>query len=224
MGGDCEGERSDGGGGRGGCEVTVGKGKELIVDGTAEDEVGVSETVVEVDKVLDGLKCEVLEIGGESVGAYGVLEAVEELVVAVTGLVAGFLQVGAYLVGAAAEVGLEQLGGDEGLLEGFGYKGEELVGEFAEEVVGDVALAYVGRAFYYNAMEVEELGDVFGGVDGCGFAEELVGGVGLAFEGLIGTAGFEGDVKFDDADGVVGEEVEYVAVGQGVLLWDEGLD
>lgn len=177
-----------------------------------------------MDKVLDGLEGEVLEVGGECVGAYGVLESVEELVVAVTGLVAGFLQVGAYLVGASAEVGLEQLWSDEGLLEGFGYEGEELVGEFAEEVVGDVALAYVGGAFYDDAVEVEELGDVFGGVDNCGFAEELVGGVGLAFEGLIGTAGFEGDVKFDDADGVVGEEVEGVAVGQGVLLRDEGLD
>ena len=202
----------------------VGKGEELVVDGAAEDEVGVSEVVVEVDKVLDGLEGEVLEVGGECVGAYGVLESVEELVVAVAGLVAGFLEVGAYLVGAAAEVGLEQLGSDEGLLEGFGYEGEELVGEFAEEVVGDVALAYVGGAFYDDAVEVEELGDVFGGVDGCGFAEELVDGVGLAFEGLIGTAGFEGDVKFDDADGVVGEEVEGVAVGQGVLLRDERLD
>ena len=204
--------------------MVVGKGEELVVDGAAEDEVGVSEVVVEVDKVLDGLEGEVLEVGGECVGAYRVLEAVEELVVAVTGLVAGFLQVGAYLVGAAAEVGLEKLGSDEGLLEGFGYEGEELVGEFAEKVVGDVALAYVGGAFYDDAVEVEELGDVFGGVDGCGFAEELVGGVGLAFKGLIGTSGFEGDVKFDDADGVVGEEVEGVAVGQGVLLRDEGLD
>lgn len=46
MGGDGKGERSGGGSGRGGSKVLVGKGEELVVDGAAEDEVGVSEAIV----------------------------------------------------------------------------------------------------------------------------------------------------------------------------------
>lgn len=46
--------------------------------------------------------------------------------------------------------------------------------------------------------------------------------MGLAFGRLVGAAGLEGDVEFEDAEVVVAEQQELVAVGQGMAGGDEG--
>ena len=138
---------------------------------------------------------------------------IKELVVEVAGQIVGLWEVGLELGGAAADIGLEQVGGDDRRLEHFGDEGEELSGKASEEVERDVAGTDVGHAFDNNAVEVEELGHLVGGALCGGFAEELAGGMCLAFVALIGTAGLKCDVELDESDGVVAESIEGVAVG-----------
>ena len=73
-------------------------------------------------------------------------------------------------------------------------------------------------------MEVDELGHLLCREAFSCFAEKLVGGVGKAFVALECAAGFDGDVEFDQSERRVGEEVEGVAVGQGVFLRFERLE
>ena len=220
-----DGGESDTGRGRergGGSKVGVGKAEELVVDGAADYDVGMGEGVVLADELLHVGEGEVAEVVGKGVGAQRMVGTIEQLVVLVAGQIAGFLEIGFELCGAAAEVGLEELGGDEGSLEHLGYDGQELRGKAAEEVERDVAGADIGRPLDDDAVEVEELRHLVGRELCGGFAEELVGSMGLAFAGLVGTAGLEGDVELEEADGIVAEKVEGVAVGQGMGGGDEG--
>ena len=174
-----------------------------------------------VDEVLHVSEGEVLEVFGVGIGAQWVVGAVEQFVVEVAGQVVGLLEVGLQLCGTAAEIGIEELGGDHRGLEHLGDEREELVGKTAHEVEGEVGGAGVRHAFHHDSAEVEEFGHLCGGELRGGFAKELVGSVGLAFAGLVGAAGFESEVELDDAEGVVAEKEKGVAVGQRVAGGNE---
>ena len=205
-------------------EVLVGKGEQLGGDGASDDQVGRGKAVVLTDEVGHSGEGEPVKVLGQGIGAQRVVGTIEYFVVAVACQIGGLLEVGFELGAPMAYIGVEQLRGDECGGEHFGYEGEEGVGELGQEVKGDIADAGVGHTFYDDSVEVGVFGHLLCGVEGGGFAKELAGGVGLALEGLICAAGFEGDVEFDEPQRVVGEEVECVAVGQGVFLGDEGLE
>ena len=143
---------------------------------------------------------------------------VEQFVVAIAGKIVGSLEIGFELGDATTDISVEELRGDRWSLEHAGNEGQQLVGEFAHEVERDIAGAYIGGAFHNDATEVEELSHLLGRLVDGGFGKELVGSMGLALERLVGTTGFEGEVELENADSVVAEEVQCVAVGQGMLL------
>lgn len=56
-----------------------------------------------------------------------------------------------------------------------------------------------------------------------GLAEELVGSMGLRPEPLVAAASLESEIKFDEVDIGILKIIEHVAVGEAVLLRNEGL-
>lgn len=141
-------ETADGLGGIG-CrgEITVGEREKILVDIAAQDDMGGGKVVMAKLKLNDGIEGKEVHILYSGIAAERVVEAIKNFVAAVAGHIVGLLKTCGNGLTTTADISLEELRGDQWVVEHLAQEGEKLPGILAKEIDGDITLTDVGHAF-----------------------------------------------------------------------------